>query len=66
VDKKIAAIVSLLEGWWVSDDDIANIENIWSGSSPEEQDQMRQAISSRLLSLTDHGQRARLRILIGS
>jgi hypothetical protein len=66
LDKKIAAIVSLLEGWWVSDDDIANIENIWSGSSLEEQDQMRQAISSRLLSLTDHGQRARLRILIGS
>jgi hypothetical protein len=66
VDKKIAAIVSLLEGWWVSDDDIANIENIWSGSSPEEQALIRREISARLLSLTDLGQRTRLRILIGS
>jgi len=63
-DKKVAAVNSLLDGW-VSDADIANIENIYRGSSPEEQTQLRSAISGRITSLMDMGQRARLRILIG-
>jgi hypothetical protein len=64
VDKKIAAVNSLLDGW-VSDADISNIENIYHGSSPEEQTQLKAVISGRITSLMDFGQRGRLRILIG-
>ena len=65
VDKKIAAINTLLD-WWVSDADMANIANIWNGSSPDEQTHIRAAILSRITSLGDHGQRAQLRALVGS
>jgi len=64
VEKKVAAVNSLLDGW-VSDADISNIENIYRGSSPDEQTQLKSTISGRVTSLNDMGQRARLRILIG-
>ena len=65
VDKKIAAINTLLD-WWVSDADIANMRNIWNGSSPDEQTRIRAAILARIVSLSDPGQRAQLRALVGS
>lgn len=65
LDKKVNAIVNRLGGWWVSDDDIAHVENIYHGSTPEEQVRLRYAIQARITSLSSHGQRARLRILIG-
>ena len=64
IDKKIAVINSLLDGW-VSDADLTNIENIYHGSSEDEQARLKAVISSRLDSLIDIGQRSRLRILIG-
>jgi hypothetical protein len=66
LEKKMNAIASRLGGWWVSDDDIAHIENIYRGASEDEQMHLRHAIESRLTSLSSHGQRARLRILIAS
>jgi hypothetical protein len=65
LDKKIAAISSRLD-WWVSDGDITAVENIWQGSTEDERSQLRSVIRNRVASLSDHGHRARLRILIGS
>ncbi len=65
VDKKIAAINSLLD-WWVSDADLDHIENIWRGVVPDQKPHIRAAIMPRITSLSDHGQRARLRAILGS
>jgi hypothetical protein len=65
LDRKIAAINSLLD-WYVSDDDITAIENIWHGSTDDERVQLRGVIRNRITSLSNHGQRARLRFLIAS
>ncbi|MFQ5434525.1 MAG: hypothetical protein ACE5FD_06585 [Anaerolineae bacterium] len=65
IDKKIAAISALLD-WWVSDEDLDQIENIWRGVAPDEKPHIRAAINPRITSLSDHGQRARLRGILGS
>ncbi len=65
LDKKIAAINGLLD-WWVSDADLESIQNIWHGSTEDEKRQIRYAIQPRVSDLTDHGQRARLRAILGS
>jgi hypothetical protein len=64
LDRKIAAVNSLLD-WMVSDEHITAIENIWHGSTEDERVQIRGVIRNRITSLVSHGQRARLRILIG-
>lgn len=63
IEKKIGAIQSLLD-WWVSDEDLSHIENIIAGSSVDEKAQIRAAILPRVISLSDHGQRARLRLAL--
>jgi hypothetical protein len=65
VDKKIAAINSRLD-WWVSDDDITAIENIWQGSTEDERTRLRGAIESRITSLMNEAHRVRLRVLLSS
>ena len=62
VDKKLAAVNSLLDGW-VSDADIEHIVNIWNGSSEEEQRRIQAVIQSRVSSLISYEQRVRLRTL---
>lgn len=64
-EKKIAVINSLLDGW-VSDTDLDNIENIWSASSAGEKAEIRKAVSPRIGSLIDIGQRTRLRTILAS
>ncbi len=64
LDRKIAAVNSLLD-WLVSDEHITAIENIWHGSTEDERVQLRGVIRNRITSLVSHGQRARLRFLIG-
>jgi hypothetical protein len=64
-EKKIVAINSLLDGW-VSDTDLDNIENIWSAASHDEKAEIRKAISPRIGSLIDIGQRTRLRTMLAS
>jgi hypothetical protein len=63
IDKKVAAVNSLLD-WWVSDADIGHIENIWNGSSEEERRHIRHAVLARVSSLNNHAQRVRLRSLV--
>jgi hypothetical protein len=65
LDKKTAAINSLLD-WLVWDEHITAVENIWYGSTDDERVQLRGVIRPRITSLSNHGHRARLRILIGS
>lgn len=65
VEKKVAAVVRWLEQFWIDDEDISDVENIYRGSTPEEQARLRQEILPRIGNISDHGHRARLRILIG-
>ncbi len=65
IDKKIGAVTSRLDQFWVDDEDITAVENIFAGSSSEEQVSLKQVISPRIGNMSDHGHRARLRILTG-
>ena len=63
IDKKVAAVNSLLD-WWVSEADINHMQNIWNGSSEEERRHIRQAVLARVTSLNNHAQRVRLRSMV--
>jgi hypothetical protein len=65
LEKKIAAINMALDGW-VTDDDIANIEGIYSSATQEDKVELRNAIQPRISDLIDIGQRTRLRVLLAS
>jgi hypothetical protein len=64
VTQKIAAINSLLD-WWVSDNDLTIVESIVSTCSPADKATIAAAIQPRITSLTDLGQRTRLRVILG-
>ncbi|MCJ7623602.1 MAG: hypothetical protein MUO76_08855 [Anaerolineaceae bacterium] len=65
INKKKSIISALLSSWFVFDDDITNVENVYLGSTPEEQAELKMIIRSAIGSLSGHGHRARLRALIG-
>jgi hypothetical protein len=66
VEKKRAAILGLMNGWVFSDADLADVRNIWSGCSEDEKRELRPSIEANMNALSDHGDRAELRIIIGS
>jgi hypothetical protein len=61
---KIQMINTLLDGW-ISDDDVRTIESICDAiKSKIESTQVKQALEARLLTITDLGQRTRVRAVI--
>jgi hypothetical protein len=66
VEKKRAAILGLMNGWVFSDADLADVRNIWSGCSEDEKNELRPSIEGNMNALSDHGDRAELRMIIGS
>jgi hypothetical protein len=64
VTQKIAAINTLLD-WWVSDADLTIVESIVSTCSDADKAAIATAIQPRITSLTDLGQRTRLRVILG-
>jgi hypothetical protein len=66
VKEKIKLINELLD-WWVSDADLEQIRAIFSSiDDAEGKKAVREAILPRVTDLTDHGQRAKLRIILAS
>ena len=65
IEKKVSAVISILDQLWVSDDELTHVENIYHGSTPEEQARLRQEIQPRISGM-GFSNRARLRILIGA
>ena len=66
LEKKRAAILGMMHSWIVTDADLDDIRNIWGGCSEEEKAQLRPEIEANMTALTDHGDRAELRIIISS
>jgi hypothetical protein len=65
VKEKIKVINDLLDGW-VSDNDLEAIRTVFGTvESPEDKQAIREAIAPRVTELVDHGQRARLRLILG-
>ena len=62
---KLAVLESLLSGW-VSDDDIAAVEELYRNALDFERQQMRSAIQAAIPDLWSIGQRTRLRLLLAS
>ncbi|MCI0398149.1 MAG: hypothetical protein L0322_24910 [Chloroflexi bacterium] len=65
VKEKIKLIEDHLNSWWVSDDDMAQIKTICATATPEELAEIRAAIAPQVTKLSDHGQRAELRLALG-
>lgn len=65
LDKKNAAINMALDGW-VTDTDIANIAGIYQNASEDDRLHLRATIEGRISELSDHGQRADLRLAMAS
>jgi hypothetical protein len=63
---KIATVEAIFNQWWVSDEDIGIIEEIYRESSGDEKDRIRNAIQSNISGLWSIGQRTRLRVLLAS
>lgn len=62
--QRIALINGYLD-WWVSDEDLTNIETVFNSSSDADKQAIRTAIQPRIISLTSIGQRTRLRLILG-
>ena len=63
--QRIATINALLD-WWVSDNDLTIVEGVFSAATEADKASIRTAIQPRITSLTDMGQRARLRAILGT
>ena len=65
VKEKIKLVNELLNGW-VTDDDLESIRAIFSSIDDKEGKQaIREAVAPRVTELIDHGQRAKLRLILG-
>jgi hypothetical protein len=62
--QRIAAINALLD-WWVSDNDLTVVQAVFSAASESDKATIRTAIQPRITSLSDLGQRTRLRAILG-
>ncbi len=63
---KVKVVEALLGGWWVSDDDIAAVEEIYKGAIDLEKAKIRAMIQAKIPDLSSIGQRTRLRVLLVS
>jgi hypothetical protein len=65
IQQKISLINAALD-WWVSDNDLNIIERIVSTCSASDKAKIAAAIQPRIITLTDLGQRMRLRIILNT
>jgi uncharacterized protein DUF4157 len=63
IDEKLRMVNRLLDGW-VSDEDLDAVERLYINSSDADMHEIGRAITPRISSLTDIGQRTRLRVLL--
>jgi hypothetical protein len=62
----VASVEALLDSWWVSDDDIAAVEEIYRTATGEDRQRIRAVIQAQIPNLSSIGQRTRLRVLLAS
>jgi hypothetical protein len=63
--EKIQLINGIIHSFWVTDADVASIQVICSTASPEDLKAIAAAVGPEVSSLTNEGQRARVRIALG-
>jgi hypothetical protein len=65
VKEKIRIIEDILNEWWVSDADVNRIKTICGTLTAAELAVVREAVAPQVTKLTDHGQRAQVRLALG-
>ena len=63
---KVKVVEAILDSWWVTDDDIAAIEEMYRGAIDLEKARIRAMIQAKIPELSSIGQRTRLRVLLAS